>query len=272
MKRIPAILSAMLLVLSWAAQAQTRDEIRARMDSITSPQLVGEDRLRFDQTRMDLGQVKDNAGNISRTFHFKNTGRKKAAILAIHTSCSCLEASFDRKVLAPGEEGMIVLNFNPKNFSGDVEVKAMVYTDFSGKHPSNLLSMKADVQLSDKWRHLPYAIGDLRLKRKKLSISEVLETNHRSERIPCANTGKKPMKLSAMMLPSYARLRTEPEIIPPDSEADIWIEIDGKKISQMRDRSKPVHFNIMLKGTGGSQASRMIEVVVQPMLNREKQN
>ena len=229
--------------------------------------LAGQEVFHFDVETLDLGKVMDQAGSVSRTFHFKHTGKKKAVLLDVSTSCSCLTVRYDRSPIAPGEEREIVLTFDPRNFSSEVEVQAFLYTDFSGKKPSNVLSLKADVQATDQWKHLPRKIGDLRLKRTKVLISEMGTSGKRKERIPVANAGRKPMKVSAQMVPSYARIYTEPALVPPGTEADLWIEIDGKELSQTRDRSKEVHFKALLQGTGGSMASRMIEVVVSPILN-----
>ncbi len=263
--RVSLIILIFSLFFSVSVFGQGREELRSRMDTVVHPVLSGENVLQFDKKSIHLGKVYDNAGEISTRFLFCNSGKKKVVIQDITTSCSCLEAKYDRTPIAPGEDREIVLIFNPRNFSSDVEVSACLYTDFSGRHPSNRLSVRATVLLSDKWRHLPCKVGDLRLKRKKLVIGDVGEDNFRKERILCANAGTRPLKVTAKMLPSYAAFECDPEIIPPGSEADLWILIDGKKISSIRDRTRPVRFDMFLQGVGGSMASRMIEVVVQPI-------
>ena len=81
-----------------------------------------------------------------------------------------------------------------------------------------------------------------------------------SERILCANTGKKPLKLSARMLPLYAAFHTEPAVIQPGQEADVVITVDGSKLSDIPDSR--LQFNFLVKGVDAPVTDRLVKVTV----------
>ena len=67
---------------------------------------------------------------------------------------------------------------------------------------------------ADVWYRFKYKMGDLRLKQAKVTFNEVTAGMKAEARILCGNSGKKPLKISSLVLPQYAQVKTEPEIIP----------------------------------------------------------
>ena len=80
-----------------------------------------------------------------------------------------------------------------------------------------------------------------------------------SVRIACANSGDKPLRLSASMLPAYASFRTEPEVIAPGTEADIVVTIDMAKLPKRGD----LRFPMLIEGIKGRPSERMIYVKIE---------
>ena len=103
-------------------------------------------------------------------------------------------------------------------------------------------------------------MGDLRLKQAKVTFNEVTAGMKAEARILCGNSGKKPLKISSLVLPQYAQVKTEPEIIPAGDEADLVITLDVDKIPPMM---KPnFTFSIILEGVDAKPSDRTIMVVV----------
>lgn len=66
------------------------------------------------------------------------------------------------------------------------------------------------------------------------------------------------------MIPVYASFHTEPEVIPPGSEADLVIKVDGRKLPEtVKDMFK---FSIILEGLDTKPSDRTIQV--KAMLSR----
>lgn len=66
---------------------------------------------------------------ISVAFPFKNTSTAAVRVLNVQTNCDCLEASADRAVYAPGENGVIVARFAVGDRTGTYERRISVNTD-----------------------------------------------------------------------------------------------------------------------------------------------
>ena len=216
------------------------------VDSLINPPLLkeGGEMFSFDSLRIHIGSIYDTDAPRTYTFPFRNVSGKNVRITKITTSCGCTAAAFSLGTLAPGMESMVTL----------------VYTDISEKHPVARLMLIGEVVCSDEWRYLPSTMGTLRMKRKQIVFSEMTSNVCPSERILCANIGKKPLKLSAQMLPPYAVFQTEPEVIPPGQEADIVITVDGSKLPD--NLGNGLQFNFIVEGVDAPLTDRLVRVTI----------
>lgn len=258
-----AIATAMLLPVPLQAQGSIPLS-RSAIDSLVHPALLekGAEILQFKSIRQDIGTLGENDAPRTVSFVFRNVSPSPVTVTRIQTSCGCTAASFGKQAVAPGQEGTITLRYNPKNRPGTVDTEAYVYTSASEKHPVARLSLTGNVLPDgDEWRHLPQAMGTLRLKRKQVTFSEVKSTQQPSERIACANSGTTSLKLSAQLLPDYASFRTEPEVLQPGQEGDLVISIDGSRMPADK-KGVQAKFPILVEGVAGRPSDRMIQVVI----------
>jgi len=242
--------------------AQGTDYHSVAVDSLVNPPLLKEGGriFIFDFLHMHIGSMYDTDAPLTCTFPFRNVSGRNVRITKITTSCGCTEAAFSPEALAPGMESAVTLAYNPKNRIGTVETYAFVYTELSDRHPVARLVLTGEVVCSDEWSYLPSVMGVLRMKRKQVTFSEMTSGIRPAERILCANTGKKPLKLSALMLPPYAAFHTEPAVIQPGKEADMVITVDGGKLPDTPDDRW--QFNFMIEGIDAPITDRMVKVTV----------
>lgn len=81
-----------------------------------------------DKDTWDFGKVK-HGEILKHAFSLKNTTGKTLNIINISTSCGCTASEVKKKVILPGEESLIEVSFNTKNYSGDVKQYVYVTTD-----------------------------------------------------------------------------------------------------------------------------------------------
>lgn len=67
--------------------------------------------------------------SVTTTFVFHNKGNKPVTILGIESACSCLSATLDKTVYAPGERGTGKAEFQVSSFVGRHEKFVEVQTD-----------------------------------------------------------------------------------------------------------------------------------------------
>lgn len=254
-------------VLSCALTAQeARSGWQQKADSLTNPPLMkqAEQVLRFDRTVLDIGTLTED--DAPRTYRFTgtNVGKETITLTRVRTTCGCAVAKVRTGKILPGETRTIALTYRPKNHPGTVDADAFVYLSSSDKYPVARLTLTGNVVPgADEWARYPYAMGKLRLKQNRMEFREVLAGQQPSERILCGNSGDKPLRLSALIIPKYATFRTEPEVIPPGSEADIVVTIDTSLLPA--GKGEPFTFPIIIEGVDARPSDRTLNVKVNCM-------
>lgn len=69
--------------------------------------------FRFAETEYDFGVIKQSGGIVKHEFPFFYTGDRPIMITGTPTSCRCTEAHVSKKRLQPGDEGVLVVEFDP---------------------------------------------------------------------------------------------------------------------------------------------------------------
>ena len=263
--RYNILIIAFLLSLSTAAQVAVRDMrglTREQIDSIVRPKVnpQGAEQLRCDHDTHDLGTLSEDDKPVSHTFTLRNVSGKSVRIQRVRTTCGCTEAAFDTTAIAPGATTKVTLTYDPEDRPGTIDVSAYVYLADGSKQPTARLSLYGEVIDSDVWSHLPQTMSTLRVKRKEVTITELPATGKPSVRIACANSGERPLRLKASMLPAYATFRTEPEVIAPGTEADIVVTIDVTKLPK---RADTLRFPMLIEGLTGRPSERTLYVNIE---------
>ena len=257
--RFQYILFLFLLAGNVLSVAQEKKILsRAALDSLMSPRLMrdADKVLRFDTLQKDFGVVYEDSSPLTVDFPFVNVSDKPVNVTRITTNCGCTVAEIGDSLLLPGEKGVIRIMFNPRRRSGTVDTNSFVYTSLNGKEPVAKLTLLGNVIDNDEWSHLPYRMGALKLKRKDVTFEPVNEGTSPQQRIPCANVGTKPLRLSSALLPSFVTFSTEPVEIAPGEEGDIVITVNGDMLPPNALRN----FNVVVDGVGGRISDRTLNV------------
>lgn len=69
--------------------------------------------LRLAETLWNVGDVPRKGGDVTHDFRFRNEGTEPLVVLRVITSCSCVKASFLKRPVAPGGEGVIRITYQP---------------------------------------------------------------------------------------------------------------------------------------------------------------
>lgn len=231
---------------------------REALDSLMSPKLIsgGNEILRFETLMQDFGVIYEDGAPLTVDYPFVNTTAKPVRITRITTNCGCTTTEIEDSLISPGEKGVISICFNPRRRSGTVDTNTFIYTSLSEKEPVVKLTLLGNVIDNDEWNHLPCRMGALKLKRKEVIFEPVKAGTMPQQRIPCANVGTRPLRLSSRMLPAFATLSTEPCEIAPGEEGDIVITIKGDMLPSNAPRS----FNVVIDGVEGRISDRTLKV------------
>jgi hypothetical protein len=74
-------------------------------------------------------------------YSFVNDGSSQLVISRLVSTCSCAVATYDKRVINPGERGVIRLVYNPKGRVGTNLQRVFVYTD-ENRQPTAILRLE----------------------------------------------------------------------------------------------------------------------------------
>lgn len=138
----------LLIALSLAgplASAQLKVIPKERLDSVANPPLApNAASVIFDKVMVDAGTMADEAAPKTFEYVFVNKGKTPVTISRLVSTCSCTAASYDRRVVGPGEKGKILLRYDPRDHVGRFERRVFVYTD-ENRQPTAVLRLKVKV-------------------------------------------------------------------------------------------------------------------------------
>ena len=179
----------------------------------------------------------------------------------MRTTCGCTSSYVKGDVMKPGDTCQVQITFTPNRYPGTINTGAYLYLrEVEGQPAVKLVLTGKVLPGADVWSRYPHKMGALRLKQAKANITEVKPGTEPSARILCGNSGEKALRISSLLLPPYARLTTEPEVIEPGDEADLVITILADKIPATMPEA--FTFPVILEGLDARPSDRTIQVSV----------
>ncbi|MBI2513531.1 MAG: DUF1573 domain-containing protein [Opitutae bacterium] len=98
---------------------------------------VARGQLAFDQPERHVTANPDET-SLALEFPFRNTGRSVVTIKVVRTCCGCTAADFPKRTFAPGESGVVTLEFLYADLTGHQRKTVYVDTDAADAAPTAL--------------------------------------------------------------------------------------------------------------------------------------
>lgn len=145
MDRLRLILLLCSLLCGTGVSAQLKIIPKERLDSLAAPPLAANsESMRFDRILIDADKMSETDSPETFEYRYVNTGKSPVTISRLVTTCSCAVAGYDRKTVAPGQEGTVTVRYNPAGHPGRFERRIFVYTD-DNRQPSAILRLSVEV-------------------------------------------------------------------------------------------------------------------------------
>ena len=90
---------------------------------------AGTPAIEFSETAHDFGTIREDGGNVSCEFAFKNTGDAPLLIVNATASCGCTRPNYPKQPVAPGKTGIIKVTYHPKGRPGEFDKTVTVRTN-----------------------------------------------------------------------------------------------------------------------------------------------
>lgn len=253
MKRCLKVL-ILSLCLTVNMQAQIQVLSRSELENVENPALSKDaSNLKFKAESIVAEEMTEDDGIKSFTYTFRNVGSDTLHIDRLVTSCSCAVATYSQKTVAPGNEGTIIVKYNPKGHPGRFERKIFVYTG-GYKTPAAILRLNVNVEVgADLSGAYQVAMGKLRLRRSEIAFRRGVKA---IEKCVCINVSDAPLKVACnkYLLSPALTFKAQPEILQPGQEGTIVVEYDPSVNEERSD------LLIMLNGLGVPPSQSVLKV------------
>ncbi len=217
-----AVVAIVMLCAVQLLSAQIRIIPQEQLEAAT-PKPLSSSPLRFLQSEVDFGTIEEMLGVWQGSAELVNRGADTVALTQIKSTCGCLKAELQKRVLAPQESATVVLKYYPRGHAGRVKQRVLVYANGATDKPSAILELKGLVAASaDRSDDYPYTRGVLRLRQDTVRLSGEREVL----RVAFMNGGSTELKLAVNtnLLPKGMSVRFEPSKVAPKGEGEMVVE------------------------------------------------
>lgn len=123
----------------------------------------------FDSKSKQTGTIQSNGDILKINYTFKNESAQPVAIARIVSSCGCTIPSFEKRPIQAGQQGKIVVSFNPVGINGFFKKQISVYFSNS-KQPVHLYLSGEVISTQNLEPGYHYAIGPLQFRNIRSSL------------------------------------------------------------------------------------------------------
>ena len=117
------------LVLCQSTMAQIKILPKERIDSIANPPLApNAGNVTFEREMITAEFASGDAAPRTFEYGFVNNGKDPLVITRLVSTCSCAKAEYDKRIVKPGERGVIRLIYSPEGRIGTNVRRVFVYT------------------------------------------------------------------------------------------------------------------------------------------------
>ena len=158
-----------MLCVAQIVSAQIRIIPQAQLEAAT-PQAQSST-LQFMPNEVSFGTIEEMSGVWQGSAKLVNRSADTLALTQIKTTCGCLKAEVQKRVLAPNESVAVALKYYPRGHAGRVSQRVLLYTNGATESPSAILTLRGLVTASeDRSDDYPYSRGVLRLRQEVVQL------------------------------------------------------------------------------------------------------
>lgn len=197
--------------------------------SVAMLSIFAQPKISFESVVHDFGTFDEDGGNVSAEFRFSNTGNEPLEITSVRATCGCTVPEYSREPIAPGENGVIKVTYNPKGRPGKFDKSIFVY---SNNEPSRMiLKITGNVTRSAHSTYdYAYNIGTLYLKSLQVPFFDLMKGETKAGKIQVMNSGKESVTPVIRDLPKHITAVFVPEVLHPLEEGILVVTYDAGSV------------------------------------------
>lgn len=257
--KLTAVVLMLCLLWQGGASAQIRTVSEAQLDSMANPVLAKQWRLMdFAVRSIRDDKLKENDAPVYE-FEFVNRWDKTLSVTMVSSSCGCVKAVCEPRVIRPGDKGKVKATYYTAGHSGSFLQRIFVYTSLSEKQPTAVLNLDVTIAAGeDRSKWFPHQLGRIRTK--------VVEHSFRRDmrEVVCLgfmNVGHTPLtlKFENALLPPCIKAWCETPDVLPGGEGEFCISFDP----ELCDKEGILRVPLIIKGLGVAPSASAIMLIIE---------
>jgi hypothetical protein len=191
--------------------------------------------IKFKESTVDIGNVKQEEGSVKSVFYFKNEGNDTLRLIYVQPSCGCTSVKYTLDPVMPGQKGEIEAIYDAAKYPGDFK-KSIIVRSNDPDNSTVLLYITGYVIPKGKTlleRNYPQSYGNLKVKNNHLSFEKVKNTEKITMKFKVYNAWGSPMKIEFKDIPKWITISPAKLKIKSQKDAEIDVTFDGKKKKEL---------------------------------------
>ena len=219
------------------------------------------------QPRFSSNKETHNFGQIewkhpaSAQYVITNTGDQPLVLTEVDPSCACSVVQWTQTPIAPGDKGIITVEFDAKalgHFDKSIAVYSNAQPDLAYLH----FTGEVVREIKDFTKTYPYLIGQIRIDKNEIDFPDTHRGAKPVIRIGVVNLSDRSYEPVLMHLPPYLKMEAEPKVLLKGKKGTIKLTLDA---SQLKDYGL-TQTSVYLSRFSGDKVSEDNEIPVSAIL------
>lgn len=187
--------------------------------------------ISFSSTKHDFGTIRQEDGDVTAYFDFKNEGTAPLVITNVRTSCGCTRPTWPKEPIEPGQSGTISATYRASTRPYYFQKTITVYSNDPDNQTVTLtITGNVTPKPTNPADRYTVKMGDLSLKDKKINFGMLQQGVEVTRSIEYANFTDHEITLDVFVLSDYEFLRYEitNPTLQPNQSGNVNFIIDTK--------------------------------------------
>lgn len=187
--------------------------------------LLAQGQVKFESTRFDFEEVREEKGPVSTVFKFSNVGSKPVKLVSVKATCGCTTPTWSRDSILPGGTGMVKVEYNPMGRPGIFAKEILVETDGSPARISLTIHGKVTPKPKGPEDYYPFEEGNIRMRTNHLTYGRIYENDTITQSTILYNQGSKPIQFSksGSKVPGHLKPKMSKSTLAPGDTLTLWV-------------------------------------------------
>ncbi len=215
--------------------------------------------IQFLEDQFDFGEIPQTEGKVRHEFQFVNVGDEPVKITYVKASCGCTTPHWTRDMVAPGDTGVVVAEYNPFNRPGSFNKRLTINSNASNARLYLYIKGKVLPKPRSVETDYPTVIGNVRLKNHTINIGKITTEKTIQHGFEIYNDGDTVLTIDSLktVTPAHITLNYSSTEVKPKGKASVIINYDPIKRDNLGYNSD----NIQLATSDAEKPMKSITVM-----------